>query len=128
MQDIKAREMYLRQQRDHLIKLKNKARAKRFDGHTSEGGSAKSISSPSRAATSPSHTTPTRTSSSKLKDQKMADSHRQKITEGGEQVQQKEKEREEGNGAASLSAEKGKQRNTGVLCSAIADKLKMGQV
>ena len=99
MQDIKAREAYLRQQRDHLIKKKDKARAQRFESH--KKGPAKS--SPSKAKTI------TGNEQTSKNVQAKATQSEQDINRGAPLVNGK------------------KMSNSGVLCSAIADKLRIEQ-
>ena len=94
MQDLRAREAYLRQQRDHLIKMKNKSRAERVPVKQP------AKSSPSKASF---------TGEQRSKDKQTKESLSSEL----------ETKRAAGKG------EGGKQSNSGVLCSAIADKLMM---
>ena len=90
LEDIKAREAYLTQQRDRLLKMKNKDSQKNI--------SARSSTSPEPKST---HTSPT---------------HKQ---DRGHHAHAE--------GATALQpGERNKQRSSGVLCSAIAGKLKRG--
>ena len=98
MQDIKAREAYLRRQRDHLIKMKNKAR---------EDSLASSKKSPAKA--SPSKTKVTTSTEKKSKN-----------------IQAKGAQSKQETSSSLISGRK--MNNTGVLCSAIADKLRIEQM
>ena len=97
MQDIKAREVYLRQQRDHLIKMKNKARV---DGLASGGKRG-----------------PTKASPSKTKVTTSTEQTAKTIQGKGAQPKQD----------TALLVSGRKKSSTGVLCSAIADKLRIEQ-
>ena len=97
LEDIQAREAYLRRQRDHLIKTKNQARAEKFGSNRKNSTAAKV--SPSKLPIT-SVSVPAKTS--------MA---------GGLSPE---------DGHSQLAVGK-KMTSTGVLCSAIADKLKLQQ-
>ena len=96
MQDIKAREAYLRRQRDHLIKMKNKARVDNL---------ASSKKGPAKASPSKTKVTTSTEQMSKNVQAKGVQSQRDTSSlVGGRKLS-----------------------NTGVLCSAIADKLRIEQ-
>lgn len=95
-QDIKAREAYLRQQRDHLIKMKNKARAERFDSSSKHSSSTKATSQLA-------------TEQPPKKVHAKRDTQDDTTTSGGTRRRHSD------------------MNNTGVLCSAIAGKLRKEQ-
>ena len=95
LEDIKAREAYLRQQRDRLLKMKTDSH-KNISARSSASPEAKSTTFNSQVHTSPTH--------------KQGKGH-QARQEGAAVIQ---------------SGETKKQRSSGVLCSAIASKLKRG--
>ena len=103
LQDIKAREAYLRQQRDHLIKMKNKARSRADDGPSS-----------SEKPTAPAKASPSKSKSNVKPSTEQTAKNTQ--AEGAQQKQD----------SSSLVSRRIKS-SSGVLCSAIADKLRIEQ-
>ena len=105
--DLKAREQYLRRQRDRLLEMKRKARAKELDSYT---------------ATRPKFSYVIATNST-AKEEDMRDQTQ------GRPAETKEKE-VSGHDVDQLQ-EKGERkegRNTGILCSAIAGKMRKEHV
>ena len=98
LQDIKAREVYLRRQRDHLIKMKNQARAEKFGSSRKDSTVAKV--SPSKAPLGA-------TTSVNVQTKSNVACGLSPLDRDSEHVVGK------------------KMSSTGVLCSAIADKLKI---
>ncbi len=112
-EDLKAREAYLRRQRDRLLEMRRKERAKKFDSYTSSSSSFSSSSSSRQRPKSAART----------------------VAEGMTAAHSKERaasaERKPVAVAASKQEAKGKSSRvldkdfeTGVLCSTIATRLK----